>query len=358
MKKIYISLVILLLPVLCLAAQQSTDVDTAMYNVINSTHIVNGSILSEDIKDGTIANADLGANSVGGYNIIGSTIVTGDIKNETILSEDIYNGTIASADIADGTIANGDMAANSVGSYNIIDSTIASADILNETIASADILNGTIGNADMGQNSIGSYQIIDSTITTADILNGTIKGEDMESNTVGSTQLADGFTATSITSTYVTATKFYGNGSGLSGISAGGSSYESIGWNLPFQAYVGDGIAYYRFIDTFTISNDPSGHAITIAYDSPDSTTTWSGQTDFQISVDSTTTNTWVNITASPIRISTTTSVNHAHTSASNLRVTVLPTGTWLRLDCDAIGTNAGGDPIDVTIWGIKKENE
>ena len=308
MKKIYISLVILLLPVLCLAAQQSTDVDTAMYNVINSTHIVNGSILSEDIKDGTIANADLGANSVGGYNIIGSTIVTGDIKNETILSEDIYNGTIASADIADGTIANGDMAANSIGSYNLIDSTI----------------------------------------TTSDILNGTIKGEDMEGNTVGSTQLADGFTATSITSTWITANTYYGNGSKLSGISST-DNIAVVSFYVPGDAFITTGIAYCPEMPfactittiTATVGKDgtaPTGSALIFDVN----ISTGYGANAYYTVLTNTTTG--LDIPATGTR-----------TGTSALAVTAVNKGDSFRLDIDAVGsTLPGGDPCLITIWGTR----
>ena len=84
-------------------------------------------------------SADLDEGSITTFHILNETILSEDIQNETILSEDILDGTIVTADIANETIL----------SEDIQDGTIVTADIANETILSEDIQDATIVFADL-----------------------------------------------------------------------------------------------------------------------------------------------------------------------------------------------------------------
>jgi hypothetical protein len=83
-------------------------------NSVNSSHIINGSILTEDICDNAITNDKIAANAVTNTKIANDSIthakLTGNcvqshnIVDGTILGTDICNNTITGSKIADGTI--------------------------------------------------------------------------------------------------------------------------------------------------------------------------------------------------------------------------------------------------------------
>lgn len=121
---------------------------------------------------------------------LGTTIETGEITNETIVSEDINDGTVKSADIADSTIVSGDIFDGTIVSGDIADGTIASADIADSTIVSADIFDGTIVSGDIADGTIATGDILDGTVATADILNETILTGDISDGTIASADIA------------------------------------------------------------------------------------------------------------------------------------------------------------------------
>ncbi|HOX46034.1 MAG TPA: hypothetical protein PK668_20695 [Myxococcota bacterium] len=108
----------------------------------------------------------------------------------TIVSAEITDGTIAIADINtiafdaryalsghahnyDATYVN-EGQANSITSAMIVDNTVASADILDSTITTNDIAADTITAADIAAGAVGTSEIADNTILGGDIQDGTI----------------------------------------------------------------------------------------------------------------------------------------------------------------------------------------
>jgi hypothetical protein len=76
---------------------------------------------------------------------------------------------ITGADIKDGTVASADLKNNDVKSADIKDGAVASAEIKNEEVKSADINGGAVASAEIKNNSVTSADILDGTIATADL---------------------------------------------------------------------------------------------------------------------------------------------------------------------------------------------
>jgi hypothetical protein len=120
------------------------------------------------------------------------------MARDSVGSAEIIDNSVTSADIQNGTITQADMARDSVGSAEIIDN----------SVTSADIQNGTITQADMGANSVGSAEIIDNSVTAADIADNAVTAVKIADNSVTSSKIVDNsITAADIATNTITSAK-------------------------------------------------------------------------------------------------------------------------------------------------------
>ena len=101
-------------------------------NSVNSSHIIDGSILGTDISSATITGSNIASGTITSSNIADGTIVGTDISSATIQGSNIASGTITSSNIADGTILGTDISG----------ATITGANIANETIEYTNLVPG------------------------------------------------------------------------------------------------------------------------------------------------------------------------------------------------------------------------
>ena len=90
--------------------------------------------------------------------------LTGTYPNPTV-----GTGKIDSTRILDGSVALADLAANSVDSTKIADSSVALADLAANSVNGAKILDGSVALADLAANSVDSAKLVDATIAAADL---------------------------------------------------------------------------------------------------------------------------------------------------------------------------------------------
>jgi hypothetical protein len=92
----------------------------------------------------------------------------------TIGSDDVIDDSLRSEDIKNGTLRGGDLATNTIGSTRIVD----------DTLTADDIKNGTIGASDVAANSLGGGRIADNSLKGADIDEGSLSGLKVSGYTV------------------------------------------------------------------------------------------------------------------------------------------------------------------------------
>ncbi|NBV78175.1 hypothetical protein EBR66_08505, partial [bacterium] len=149
-------------------------------NSINSSHIIDGSILGTDISSATGSKIAVG--TITSFNIAEGTILGTDISSATITGSKIAEGTITSFNIADGTILGTD----------ISDATISGSKIAEGTITSFHIATGSILGTDISDATISGSKIAEGTITSFNIADGTILGTDISSATITGSKIAEG----------------------------------------------------------------------------------------------------------------------------------------------------------------------
>jgi hypothetical protein len=104
-------------------------------DTIGSSDVINESLLSEDIKNGNVANADLALNSVG----------FDKIRPGNVFNSDLAPNAVTSSKIANSTITNLDLGSNSVGGGHVVNGSLEGADISESTldkVPDADKLDG------------------------------------------------------------------------------------------------------------------------------------------------------------------------------------------------------------------------
>ena len=99
-------------------------------NSVNSSHIIDGSILGTDISEGTITTSNIAIGTITSSNILDGTILGTDISEGTITTSNIAIGTITSSNILDGTILGTDICGNTITDANIAEGTITEAKLV------------------------------------------------------------------------------------------------------------------------------------------------------------------------------------------------------------------------------------
>ena len=77
----------------------------ATHLVVNSSDVVNESLLSEDLKDGAaVRSSDVANGQITGADLADGTVASADLRNESITGGDVAPDTLTGADIREGTL--------------------------------------------------------------------------------------------------------------------------------------------------------------------------------------------------------------------------------------------------------------
>ena len=152
----------------------STDYNTI---IIDSSHLIDRTIKGIDIGLGTIELNNLSASAIASLGGGG-----GGLTADSVNSSHIINGTIGTEDISDNAITSNKIAIDSINSTHIINGTIGTEDISNNAIT-------TIKIAD---NVITSNKLQGNSVTTSKIANNTIIAGHLQGNSIITSKILDG----------------------------------------------------------------------------------------------------------------------------------------------------------------------
>jgi hypothetical protein len=138
-------------------------------NTIGSADIIDGSILTQDIKNGQVTKDDLAADAVR----------TGKVLDESLTGHDIQDDTIGGADVNE----------------TLLDP-LTAPQIQDESLTGHDIQDDTIGGADVNESLLdpmGPGQIKDESLTGHDIQDNTVGGADVNESLLDGVPYASTF---------------------------------------------------------------------------------------------------------------------------------------------------------------------
>jgi hypothetical protein len=77
----------------------------ATHLVVNSSDVVNESLLSEDLKDGAaVRSSDVVNGQISGADLADGTVASADVRNEALTGSDVESDSLTGADIREGTL--------------------------------------------------------------------------------------------------------------------------------------------------------------------------------------------------------------------------------------------------------------
>jgi uncharacterized Zn finger protein (UPF0148 family) len=148
---------------------------------VGTNELANNSVTGQKVADGTITDADINAlgisrikaKSIAGDQILNNTIalkhLTNDLADSITGAIDIVNDSITSDKIKNGTITTNDLADNSITSAKIKDGEIKSGDIATDAVVSSKI----------AASAVTSSEIASGAVDTSELANGAVTYEKM-----------------------------------------------------------------------------------------------------------------------------------------------------------------------------------
>jgi hypothetical protein len=164
----------------------------ATHLVVNSSDVVNESLLSQDVKgkdgtattaavNGTLTGADISgqpAQSSVGQPFVDGSLTTSDIKNQSLTGFDIKDGWIGAADLAYGAVTTEKLAVTPppVQRAHIREGAVDSVRVADESLTGVDLANGAVDSAKVADNSLTGADIANDGLTGDDIAESTLQG--------------------------------------------------------------------------------------------------------------------------------------------------------------------------------------
>jgi hypothetical protein len=172
----------------------------ASHLVVNSSDVVNESLLSEDVKgnvgtattaavNGTLTGADISGQQARppvGQRFVDGSLTTYDIKNFSLGNGDFLTGSVdtrvatdgslTGADIKSFSLEGGDLATGAVTTSTLADTAVNSEKVADGSLTGVDLANGAVNSAKVADDSLHSGDIGDEQLTGVDIREGTLVG--------------------------------------------------------------------------------------------------------------------------------------------------------------------------------------
>ena len=261
---------------------------------VNSSQILNKTIVGGDIADGTLSSVHI---STGGItsNAIGTSAVTSaKIGASQVTTVKINDGAVTTAKLAADAVDGTKIADDSIDSEHLVDGSIDAAhiatgavtttQILDKTILGGDIADGTITSTQIGAGAIQANAIAAGVLTATEIQDKSITGAKLVDGTITSTQIAaGGITANAIGNDSVslgakTTGNYIATVSGDTEILVSGSGSETAAVTLA----IGDNISANTTGNAATATQLATGRSIALGGDLSGSAT-FNGTSDITI---------------------------------------------------------------------------
>lgn len=136
-------------------------------------------IFSEDIVDGEVKSADLGAGAVTGGKLGANTVSTNKILDGGVALADLAGDSVDGSKVLDSSLSALDLSFNSVGSDEIQTDAVQATEIADGAIDSGEIEDDSLFENDLGANSVGSSELKDSAVGTTDVANNSLTTADL-----------------------------------------------------------------------------------------------------------------------------------------------------------------------------------
>jgi hypothetical protein len=98
-------------------------------NTIGSSDIIDESILSQDIKNGEVKNADIGADAMTSTKLANGSVQNSDLGPDAVTTSKIKAGNVGTTDLADNAVTAGKIPTDAVGADEISSGAVGASEL-------------------------------------------------------------------------------------------------------------------------------------------------------------------------------------------------------------------------------------
>lgn len=178
-------------------------------DVVNSSTIVDGTISTSDLADGSVTAIKI--DPEGNGNTILGTDASGNPRWEpktNFLGNGLPDGTIMigdASDLAQSRTVGGDISLSNDGTTTITDNAITTSKIQDDAVTDAKIATDAVGTEEILSGAVGSDEIQDASIQRIDLADNVVDGSKVEDNSITEADIAtDGVTSDEVATGAVT----------------------------------------------------------------------------------------------------------------------------------------------------------
>jgi hypothetical protein len=148
-------------------------------NTIGSSDVIDESLLSQDIKNGEVKTADIGADAMTSSKLANGSVQNSDLGPDAVTTSKIKAGSVGTTDIADNAVLTGKILDGNVFTNDLADGAVSNPKLTDGSVTSAKVLDDTdpgggLGDTDLAANSVGASEIQTDAVNATEIANDTI----------------------------------------------------------------------------------------------------------------------------------------------------------------------------------------
>ena len=154
-------------------------------------YIAANAINSSKIVDGSIVAGDLASNAVTTAKITDLNVTTAKLAADAVTSAKLADDAVVTANIVDGNVTTAKLAADAVTAAKLADEAVVTANIVDGNVTTAKLAADAVTAAKLADDAVVTASIVDDAVTSAKIADGTIATANIEDAAVATAKIAD-----------------------------------------------------------------------------------------------------------------------------------------------------------------------
>ena len=129
-----------------------------------------------NIYNGSVLNAEIGANAVDGSKVLDAAIAHADLANDSVNSANVVNESLTASDLATDSVNATEIANDAIDSGEIATDSLLASDLAGASVGASELQDAAVGTAELASNAVTGAKVAGNTLTTADIAGADVNG--------------------------------------------------------------------------------------------------------------------------------------------------------------------------------------
>ena len=186
----------------------SAEIDTTENSDDISFSLVNLSIASGKLADGSVITSKISDLNVTTGKLADSAVTTGKIADANVTADKLASDSVITAKILDANVTAAKLASDSVTTAKIVDANVTTAKIADANVTTAKIADANVTTGKLADSAVTTGKLGDGSVTTAKIVDANVTADKLASDSVITAKILDAnVTAAKLASDSVTTAK-------------------------------------------------------------------------------------------------------------------------------------------------------